>query len=90
MGLYFLYIIPYLHLLFNPVKKYSMKRKNSILIDLLMILVSIYFTIDYYLLIMSGDDLVRRKIALVVWIFAIIGWSIKLFLNLKKKNTSSI
>ena len=90
MVLYFLYFISYLHLIFNPVKKYSMKRKNKLIIDLLMFLVSIFFTIDYYLLIMSGDDLIRRKIALVFWFVSIIGWSIKIFLDLKKKNTGSI
>ena len=53
-----------------------------------MIVVSFYFTLDYYFLIMSGDDLVRRKIAIVIWIIAIFGWSIKLFIDLKKKNTT--
>ena len=66
-----------------------MKRKNKILIDLKMIVVPFYFTLDYYLLIMSGDDLVRRKIVIVIWIIAIFGWSIKLFIDLKKKNTTS-
>ena len=59
--------------------------KNQIIIDLIMIPISIYMTFDYYFLIMSGDDSIRRKIVLVVWILSIIGWTIKLVYDLKKR-----
>ena len=59
--------------------------KNQIILDLIMIPVSIYMTFDYYFLIMSGDDSIRRKIVLVVWVLSIIGWSIKLVYDLKKR-----
>ena len=58
--------------------------RNQIILDLIMIPVSIYMTFDYYFLIMSGDDSIRRKIVLVVWALSIIGWSIKLVYDLKK------
>jgi hypothetical protein len=63
--------------------------KWQIIIDLLMILLSIFMTIDYSLLISSGDDLVRRKVVLVIWFVAIFGWSIKLIHDLKN-NAKSI
>jgi predicted membrane channel-forming protein YqfA (hemolysin III family) len=58
---------------------------KQIFIDVFMILVSTYFSFDYYYLIMSGDDLLRRKIVLVIWILAVIGWTIKLIYDLKQK-----
>jgi hypothetical protein len=61
--------------------------KNQIILDIIMIPVSIYMTFEYYFLIMSGDDSIRRKIVLVVWALSIIGWSIKLVSDLKKRKT---
>jgi hypothetical protein len=65
----------------NEIKSNSKK----IFIGVFMILVSIYFSFDYYNLIMSGDDLLRRKIVLVIWILSAIGWTIKLIYDLKQK-----
>jgi len=62
-----------------------MKKRTKLQFDVIMILVSIYMTIDYYRLIISGDDLIRRKIVLVVWAIAIIGWTVKLIYDIRKK-----
>ena len=61
------------------------KVKNQIMLDLIMVLVSIFMTFDYSYLIMSGDDSTRRKIVAAVWAIAIIGWSIRLFFDLRKR-----
>jgi len=53
------------------------KKYKSIIIDL-------YF-FDYLNLIMSGDELIRRKIVLVIWFLAAIGWTIKFIYDLKQK-----
>ena len=60
-------------------------KSKQIFIDVFMILVSIYLFFDYLNLIMSGDDLIRRKIVLVIWILAAIGWTIKFVYDLKQK-----
>ena len=60
-------------------------RSKQIFYDVFMILVSIYLFFDYLNLIMSGDDLIRRKIVLVIWILAAIGWTIKFVYDLKQK-----
>ena len=68
-----------------------MNTKNArfqIILDLFMVLVAIFMTIDYALLIFSGDDLVRRKVVLVIWFFAIFGWSFKLIDDVKNKSKS--
>jgi len=57
--------------------------KNQIIVDFIMIPVSIFMAWDYYSLILSGDDTLRRKIVLFVWIIAIIGWSVKLIFDLR-------
>jgi hypothetical protein len=64
----------------------ALKKRKKIFIDSFMIIISIYFTFDYYNLILAGDVLIRRKIVLVVWIVAAIGWGIKLLYDLKNKN----
>jgi len=65
----------------NAIKSNS----KQILIDAGMILVSIYFFFDYLNLIMSGDELIRRKIVLVIWGLAAIGWTVKFVYDLKQK-----
>jgi len=64
-------------------KKHNLK--NQLLLDLIMLPVSLFMIIDYSLLIAAGDDSLRRKIVLTVWIIAAIGWSIKFVFDLKKK-----
>ena len=54
--------------------------------DLVMLPITIFMTIDYSALILSGDELIRRKIALVVWLLSVIGWSIKLVYDLKTRS----
>ena len=61
-------------------------RSKQIFYDVFMILVSIYLFFDYLNLIMSGDELLRRKIVLVVWFLAAIGWTIKFVYDMKKKD----
>ena len=63
--------------------------KNQIILDLIMIPVSVFMTIDYSFLIIAGDDSLRKKIALSAWVISIIGWSIKFLYDLKKKKTYS-
>ena len=64
----------------------SVKSKSKqIFYDVFMILVSIYLFFDYLNLIMSGDELLRRKIVLVIWFLAAIGWTIKFVYDMKKK-----
>lgn len=60
-------------------------KSKQIIFDLFMILVSNYLFFDYLNLIMSGDDLIHRKIVLVIWMLAAIGWIIKFVYDLKKK-----
>jgi hypothetical protein len=60
-------------------------KSKQMLYDVFMILVSIYLFFDYLNLIMSGDDLIRRKIVLVIWILATIGWTFKFIYDLKQK-----
>ena len=62
-------------------------KSKQIMYDVFMILVSIYFFIDYLNLIMSGDELIRRKIVMAIWILAAIGWTIKFVYDLKQKKT---
>jgi hypothetical protein len=59
---------------------------KQLILDIIMVIISIFMTFDYYNLIISGDNLLRRKIVLVVWIFSIIGWSIKFVYNLRKRS----
>ncbi len=59
--------------------------KGQIILDLIMIPVSVFMTFDYYSLIMAGDDSIKRKIVLAIWVLSIIGWTIKLFRDLKKR-----
>jgi len=59
-------------------------KSKQIFYDVFMILVSIYFFFDYLNLIMSGDELIRRKIVLVIWFLAAIGWTIKFVYDLKQ------
>lgn len=61
------------------------KTKSQIFLDSIMIPISIYMTFDYSSLISAGDDSLNRKIALVIWILSIIGWTYKLVHDLKKK-----
>ena len=60
-------------------------KSKQILYDVFMILVSIYLFFDYLNLIMSGDELIRRKVVLVIWILAAIGWTVKFVYDLKQK-----
>jgi len=60
-------------------------KSKQILYDVFMILVSIFLFFDYLNLIMSGDELIRRKIVLVIWFLAAIGWTIKFIYDLKQK-----
>ena len=60
-------------------------KSKQMLYDVFMILVSIYLFFDYLNLIMSGDNLIRRKIVLIIWILAAIGWTIKFIYDLKQK-----
>ena len=60
-------------------------KSKQIFIDVFMILVSIYLFFDYLNLIMSGDELIRRKVVLVIWILAAIGWTVKFVYDLKQK-----
>jgi hypothetical protein len=62
--------------------------KNQIILDLIMIPIAVFMTFDYSSLILSGENSLRRKIVLVVWIISIIGWSVKLVLDLKKISKS--
>ncbi len=59
--------------------------KSQIILDLIMIPVSVFMTFDYYSLIMAGDDSIKRKIVLAIWVLSIIGWTIKLSRDLKKR-----
>ncbi len=59
--------------------------KGQIILDLIMIPVSVFMTFDYYSLIMAGDDSIKRKIVFAIWVLSIIGWTIKLFRDLKKR-----
>ena len=60
-------------------------KSKQLLYDIFMILVSTYLFFDYLNLIMSGDELIRRKIVLVIWFLAAIGWTIKFIFDLKHK-----
>jgi len=59
-------------------------KSKQILYDVFMILVSIFLFFDYLNLIMSCDELIRRKIVLVIWFLAAIGWTIKFVYDLKQ------
>ena len=66
----------------------SSMLKNKRVVSLIMIIVSGFLTVDYYFLIMEGDDSIRRKIALAVWIITFIAWTfilIKSLLGEKKR-----
>ncbi len=58
---------------------------NQIKLDFIMIPISIYMTYDYASLVAAGDDSLRRKIVLAIWIFSIFGWSYKLVRDLRTK-----
>lgn len=66
------------------------KIKVQIQLDIIMLLVSIYFTVDYSRLIMSGTDTIGKKIVLAVWALAVILWTVKLGYDLKRKKEASI
>ena len=59
--------------------------QKKYLFDIFMLIISVYLAIDYYYLINSGDDLVRRKIVIFVWIAAAVGWFVKLIYDMKKQ-----
>ena len=65
----------------NAIKSFS----KNILFDGIMVIISIYFSFDYYNLSAAGDESIRRKIVLFVWLLAIIGWTIKFIIDLKNK-----
>ncbi len=65
------------------------KIKVQIQLDIIMLLVSIYFTVDYSRLIMSGTDTIGKKIVLAVWALAVILWTVKLVYDLKRKKEAS-
>ncbi len=65
------------------------KIKVQIQLDIIMLLVSIYFTVDYSRLIMSGTDTIGKKIVLAVWALAVILWTVKLVYDLKRKKKAS-
>jgi len=60
-------------------------KSKQIFLDVIMILISIYFFFEYLNLIMSGDELIRRKIVLIIWFLAAIGWTVKFVYDLKQK-----
>ncbi len=66
------------------------KPKYQLVLDVAMILVAIFMTIDYSLLIYSGDDLLRRKIVLAIWFLAIFGWSIKFIYDVKQSRLKKL
>lgn len=61
--------------------------KLQLLLDFIMVPLSIFMVYDYSMLILSGEDSLRRKIVLAVWVLAVIGWSIKLLSDLKKRKS---
>ena len=65
----------------NAIKSFS----KNILFDGIMVIISIYFSFDYYNLIAAGDESIWRNIVLFVWLLAIIGWTIKFIIDLKNK-----
>jgi len=65
-----------------------MKRKNiksQIILDLIMIPVSIIMTFQYYPITRIDNALLKDKIVCLIWILAIFGWSIKLILDLRRR-----
>ncbi|MFC2134392.1 hypothetical protein ACFLTH_07210 [Bacteroidota bacterium] len=67
--------------------------KNKKIFSIIMIIVSGFLTVDYYLLIMEGDERIRRKIALGVWAITFIAWIFILIKSLmdekKEKNKTN-
>lgn len=64
------------------------QHKFSIPADIAMVIISVFMTVDYSNLILAGDQPLRRKFALAVWILSIVGWSIKLFIDLRRSRQS--
>jgi len=65
-----------------------MKRKNiksQIILDFIMIPVSIIMTFQYYPITRIDNALLKDKIVCLIWILAIFGWSIKLILDLRRR-----
>jgi len=65
-----------------------MKRKNiksQIILDLIMVPVSIIMAFQYYPLTRIDNALLKDKIVCLIWVLAILGWSIKLILDLRRK-----
>ena len=56
------------------------QSKNRKWIYLILYGVSFFFTVDYFILIRSGDDSVRRKIVFTVWFLLSVVW-LALFLR---------
>jgi len=53
-------------------EKLNKKRKWW---NLVIACVFYFFTIDYFLLIQHGDDTLRRKIVLAIWIMGSVFWT---------------
>ena len=65
-----------------------MKRENiksQIILDLIMVPVSIIMAFQYYPLTRIDNALLKDKIVCLIWVLAIFGWSIKLILDLRRR-----
>jgi hypothetical protein len=58
----------------------NVKSKNRKWLFLIFYIVSFFFTVDYFILIRSGDDSLRRKIVFTIWLLSSIIW-LALFLR---------
>ena len=50
------------------------KSKNRKWLFLILYIVTFFFAVDYFLLIRSGDDSLRRKIVFIIWLLSSIVW----------------
>ncbi len=62
-------------------------KKNSVLLDLVIIFLCSFMAYDYFQVIQSGDDMFHRKIILALWIMAFLGWSLKLIRDLRNRRS---
>ena len=78
-----LFPFDYLPFLFAAILMLPMKKKTSVIFDLIVLLLCAFMAFDYFHLIQNGDEMFHRKILLAIWVMAFLGWSLKLVKDLR-------
>jgi hypothetical protein len=63
----------------------NIKSKNRKWLYFILYIISFFFAVDYFMLIRSGEDSLRRKIVFTIWLLSSIIWLAFLLREILKK-----